>query len=232
MPTLALYPITDLQRLICDSCGAYVALALLMNKLLNKPSFKLFFETISISIYVLINFLICLVFSGVILNDDAQEFIDTKSAVKRYVEYLALYVDPNDDPNKVPAFVDEENMYVSLFRFIDNIPESEKDSYHWLTTEAGFIDIYLNRYDFQYDIFLRGNMGTKTALDYINESAKDENCRFVLPVDNQTGGWIFVSMFYDFDTADYVRKNFKKVEEICNENNEPEWAVYAPVTTA
>lgn len=213
-PMLGLYPLMDVQRILCFSCGYVIITALILTKFLfpGKNNKKDSSRVLNIVFIFIISTVV--LFSCVLIpvrQLKAPFYSDTKTAVKDYLCSLDV-----DVAAKIP------NPYKSLFDFIDSSENTE--NIHWMTSEAGFLDIYTDRYDGQYDLFLKGNFGSESPMDFFLANA-DKNDLFVLPSSDITG-WTGVASLYPKEVLEYIRENYKQVDSITNKYGITEWNIY------
>ena len=88
------------------------------------------------------------------------------------------------------------------------IKKQEKDVYI-LDADAALYMIPLNRYNKNYDLFLKGNLGNTTILKEIEKINNMENVMFLVKSEGYELNWQM-----PVEVIDYVRNNLKNVGTI------------------
>ena len=145
-----------------------------------------------------------------IKTDDNTDF---KTRISSVQDYIA---------NNIRHYESSDGCLLEYLKRKDDISK-----YHIVDCQSGWYNIYFNRYDGYYDLFLNGNLGRHTAIDIIKETARSEPdaCFIIWTGDGDTSVQ-GIEFQFPCDAAEYIKDHFVKTDSIYDTKNNEVYAVY------
>ena len=191
------YPISDSAHFLIGSVPALISISYIIWNLYQDikkkynldKSIRIIRESIGFATYV---FIACILITSVMTNADYIINIKNTSHINHY-KYIRI-----DDEERI--------------KVIGNyILESEANGkkVYMLDAAAALYMIPIDRYNKNYDMFLKGNIGTKSELEYIEELEKEENIIVIIVREEWRRNWQLPT-----EVVNHIIDNWEKTEEL------------------
>ena len=196
---IVMYPISDEIHMLIGGLITIIGLIYMINLLLKKIYKKININK-KYKIYKIITLFIWIIISAIILI----------TSINKLYDYIIS--DKNDDIEHYKYIRISENLK-NRIKEIDNFimeKENEGKKVYILDAEASIYMIPLDKYNKDYDMFLKGNIGKDGESGQIEKiKQKDENSLYLIRKRNMTLNWQTPK-----EVINYIRENLEKIGEI------------------
>ncbi len=196
---IVMYPISDEIHFLIGSMistiGLIYIIILLGEKIYNKINYSKKYK-----LYKIITLLIWIILFSIILTksiDNIYKYIkeDKNTEIKHY-NHITIDEHLKQKINNIDEYILKK--------------EQEGKKVYILDAEAALYMIPINRYNKDYDMFLKGNIGKEGEEGQIQKiKQKDENTLYLIRNKQIRTNWQTPLM-----VVDYIRENLEKIEEI------------------
>lgn len=115
----------------------------------------------------------------------------------------------------------------AVLDYIDNLSKAQINHCHFLSCNAGWYDIYLNRYDKYYDLFLKGNIGKQDPVELIKTTVQnDADSMFIVWTGSGKASIEGIEFQIPYEAYEYVMENYIRIDTIYNEDGNEIYGVY------
>lgn len=161
-------------------------------KIKDKPR-----KIISIIIKTIVDVIACIIIIQIL-----------KYAYYNYKDYSNERLNTKEHFQYIPS---SENTEYSITEVGDYILQNEEEGIHTyiLDSDAAMYMIPINKYNKDYDMFLKGNLGNKSEDDIINELKEKESIKILIKKPQFALNWQVPRK-----VITYIRENCKKIDEI------------------
>ena len=190
------FPISDNIHFLIGSTASFIAIIYNINNILkgtvyknqnNKKLFiKFFIEAISECLIVVV------FISGIYLNYKNIKSVEYYSKLKHY-KFIPISQEYEEELKKVGEYIKKSDKKVYILNF-----------------DAALYMIPIDRYNKDYDMFLKGNIGSKGEVGQI-EKIKKEDAKYLIIREGINRNWQNPE-----EVRKYIQENMKYVETISN----------------